>query len=153
METEPDWGAWSRDAVRLAQERNDSFIQRFGLHRCPYQWDFERAQIVFRSPKDEVVAEICVVGSTSVSAGTFLWAWANDAIPSHARMGLEAVREFGLANALDRLTTAEWAAGPRDGLEMAAVACRVLDGAGTWTEPGGDVTLFFVLRNLRTQGS
>jgi hypothetical protein len=71
-----DWGAWSRQAVRLMQERNADWQQRFGLSECPFQWDISTATIKFRRDTDEVIAAACVVGTTSVAEGTFLWGWA-----------------------------------------------------------------------------
>src|SRR5262245_54614303 len=131
------------------QERNDAWMREFGLGGCQYQWNLDNAQILFRSATAEVVADICVIGSVSETEGTFLWAWANEAIPHQARRGLETVREFGDSNVLELLTKPEWPGGRSDGLEMAAVAGRVLDAAGIWVAPTGDVTFFFALSNSR----
>ena len=131
------------------QERNRAWMEDYGLQGCQYVWTFDDAQLVFRPGSDEVVADICVLGSVSETEGTFLWAWANETIPEHARRGLERVREFGDRNELESLTKPVWPGGRSDGLEMAAVAGRVLDAAGVWVAPTGDATLFFALSNLR----
>jgi hypothetical protein len=131
------------------QERNDAWMREYGLQGCQYDWSLDNAQLVLRLDSDEVVADICVIGSVSEAEGTFLWAWANEAIPHQARRGLETVREFGENNALELLTKPEWPGGRSDGLEMAAVAGRVLDASGVWVAPTGDVTLFFALSNFR----
>src|SRR5262245_12651966 len=146
----PDWGAWSREAVRLMQERNAAWLRDHGLQQdAPYEWSLGDAQLVFGSTAGDVVADICVLGSVSRSEGTFLWAWANEAIPPQARRGLEQVRAFGESNRLALLTKPEWPGAVADGLEMAAVAARVLDAAGVWVAPTGDVTLFFALSRFR----
>jgi hypothetical protein len=131
------------------QERNDAWMRDHGLKGCQYDWSLDKARLVFRLDSDEVVADICVIGSVSEAEGTFLWAWANEAIPPQARRGLETVREFGDSNVLELLTKPEWPGGQPDGLEMAAVAGRVLDAAGVWVASIGDVTLFFALSNFR----
>jgi hypothetical protein len=131
------------------QERNDAWLRDYGLRGCKYDWTLDDAQLVFMSGSDEVIADICVLGSVSESEGTFLWAWANEAIPSHARRGLERVREFGERNALELLTKPKWPGGRPDGLEIAAVAARVLDASGVWAETAGDVTLLFALSCFR----
>src|SRR5215510_6997295 len=146
---ESDWSVWSREAVRLMRERNDAWLREYGLRGCRYDWTLDDAQLVFISGSDEVIADICVLGSVSESEGTFLWAWANEAIPSHARRGLEKVREFGERNALELLTEPKWLGSRPDGLEIAAVAARVLDASGVWAETAGDVTLFFALSCFR----
>ena len=149
-EPQPDWGAWSKEAVRLMQERNHAWMRDYSLQGCQYEWNLAEAQMVFRSASAEVVADICVLGSVSQSEGTFLWAWANKAIPLQARRGLEAVRAFGESNALELLTRPEWPGARSEGLEMAAVAGRVLDAAGVWTETAEDITLFFALSRFRS---
>jgi hypothetical protein len=148
-QAEPDWSAWSREAVRLMQERNRAWMENYGLRGCPYVWTFDDAQLVFSPDSNQVIADICVLGSVSEAEGTFLWAWASDTIPEHARRGLERVREFGDRNDLELLTKPVWPRGRCDGLEMAAVAGRVLDAAGVWVAPTGDVTLYFALSNFR----
>jgi hypothetical protein len=144
-----DWRAWSREAVRLMIERNAAFVRDHGLQDRPYHWDLDDAQLVFSADNDEVIADICVLGSLSSSEGTFLWAWANEAIPLQARRGLEGVREFGERNALELLSRPEWPSDAAGGLEVAAVSGRILDASGVWVAPTGDVTLFFALSNFR----
>jgi len=131
------------------QQRTNAWVRDYGLNGRRYHWSLDEAQMVFPSESDQVVADICVLGSLSVSEGTFLWAWANEAIPSQARRGLERVREFGEENALDRLAQPEWSADRADGLEMTAVAAKLLNAEGVWVAPTGDVTLFFALSNFR----
>src|SRR5262245_8444022 len=38
---EPDWSAWSREAVRLMQERNHAWIRDYGLQGCQYDWSLD----------------------------------------------------------------------------------------------------------------
>jgi hypothetical protein len=123
-----------------------------GLNGCPYQWSLEEAQIVFSCGGGTVAADLCVLGSVSECEGTFLWAWANAAIPPLARRGLDEVRAFGEANALELLSKPEWPGTRAQGLEMAAVAARLLDAAGVWAESAADVTLFFALFHFRRMG-
>lgn len=149
----PDWQAWSQEAVRLMQERNAAWIRRYSLEGCPYRWSLDEAQLVFRSESDEVMCDICVIGSVSRSEGTFCWAWANEAIPTCARHGLARVCEFGKAQALEPLIRPQWPGGRPEGLEMAAVAGRILGADGIWIEETGDMTLFFALSNFRRHQS
>jgi hypothetical protein len=135
------------------QERNGAWIRSYSLEGCPYQWSLDDAQLVFRSDSAEVVSDLCVIGSVSRSAGTFCWVWANEAIPSRAQHDLARVREFGMAQALGLLIRPQWPGGRPEGLEMAAVAGRILDADGIWIEETGDVTLFFALSNFRRRRS
>jgi hypothetical protein len=146
-----DWGEWSRQAVAAMQARNEAWITRFELRGDPYRWDLGTAELFFERAADRVVADICVVGTTSIAQGTFLWAWANDTIPAVAQQGLQLVRRFGEAHDLPLLVTPEWPGGRADGLEMLAVAGRVQDASGGFVDQEGDVTLFFTLRHFRVR--
>jgi hypothetical protein len=148
-QTMPDWSAWSQEAVRLMQERNDAWIRRYGLEGRRYQRSLDEAQLRFTSESDEVTCDICVIGSVSRSEGTFSWAWSNETIPSCARRGLASVRDFGETHALEFLISPQWPGSRPEGLEMAAVAGRVLDADGVWIAETGDLTLFFALSNFR----
>jgi hypothetical protein len=148
-----DWGAWSKQAVRLMQERNAVWQQRFGLvGGCPFHWDLGMATIEFRRSTDEVAASVCVVGTTSVSEKTFLWGWADKNIPPAALKHLEQVREFGAKHNLNLLTTPQFPGGRSEALEMAAVTGRVLDAEGVFTDSvDDDLTVFFVLSNFHVR--
>jgi hypothetical protein len=149
MQTLADWSAWSQEAVRLMQERNAAWIRSYSLAGCLYQWSLDEAQLVFRFETGKVACNICVIGSVCRSEGTFCWAWANEAIPSYARRGVARVREFGKTHMLELLIRPQWPGGAPEGLEMAAVAGRILNADGIWIEETGDITLFFALSNFR----
>ena len=151
MSAPTDWSAWSREAVALMQARNDAWIARFALSGAPYTWNLNEATLRFQRPIGAVVAELCCVGSASTSAGTFLWAWANDAVPKGAWQRLHTVVGFGHAHDLDLLTTPEWSGGRAEGLEMLAVAGRILDAHGTFVDTHDDVTMFFLLFGFKEQ--
>src|SRR5438067_2465532 len=89
--------------------------------------------------------------SVSACEKTFLWAWANEAIPLGAQDRLLDVRAFGATHGLDLLTTAEWPAERAEGLEMLAVAGRVPDADGVFVDSVSDLTLFLVLHRFRAQ--
>ena len=144
-----DWSAWSREAVALMQARNDAWVERFGLSGAPYTWNLHEATIRFQRPMGAVIAELCYVGSVTASEGTFRWAWANDGVPKQAWERLHTVVGFGRANDLDLLTTPEWNAGRADGLEMVAVAGRILDADGTFVDTHRDLTTFFLLFDFK----
>ena len=146
-----DWTTWSREARQLMQQRNDAFVAAHALTDAHYRWNLQRACIGFMLATDAVVADIIVVGSVSEQAGTFLWGWANDAVPDAATARLAEVRSFGVENDLHRLSTPEWVGGVPDGLEMLAVAGRLLDAEAVWIERDGDRTIFFTLHNVRRE--
>ncbi|HKY26946.1 MAG TPA: hypothetical protein VJM12_03285 [Pyrinomonadaceae bacterium] len=147
---EQDWGAWSQEAVRLMETRNRASREKFDLDGRPYRWNLDHAQIAFLFPDHAVVADLCDVGSVSKCEGTFLWAWANEAVGDRAKARLHEVRAFGEKHDLGLLTTAEWQGGRSEGLEMLAIAGRLLDADGVWIDDvQGGLTLFFTLHRFR----
>ena len=132
MEPTTDWAEWSRESVHMMQARNAVFVSTFGLEAAPYRWDLDSALLTFRLGECDVVADLCLVGTTSQAEGTFLWAWANETIPACAVRGLEEVRVFGVTHGLGLLTEPEWAGGRADALEVMAIAGRLLDAAGVF---------------------
>jgi len=131
--------------------RNQQWVSRFGLERAPFRWDLATAELSFERDADHVVADLCLVGTASEMAGTFLWAWANDAIPAGAKLGLDAVRSFGTTHDLPLLTTPEWPGGRAEGLEMLAIAGRVQDATGGLVDRAEEVLLFFTLHRFRVR--
>jgi hypothetical protein len=144
-----DWGAWSREAVALMNARNEEWNARFGLARAPYRWDLERGRIRFDRAGDRVVADLCLIGTASMSEGTFQWAWADPTVPGIATAGLDLVRRFGEEHDLSLLITPEWPGGRSEALEMLAVAGRIQDAEGAFVDQTDDLTLCFTLRNFR----
>ena len=146
-----DWAEWSRQAVAAMQARNEAWIARFNLARAPYRWDLVTAELRFERETDQVVADLCVVGTVSELEGTFLWAWDNDAIPVTAKRGLDVVRTFGATHDLPLLITPEWPGGRADGLEMLAIAGRIQDASGAFVDQEGALLLFFTLHQFRVR--
>ena len=145
-----DWNAWSREAVKAMQERNAQWQREYGLEGAPpAQWDLDSATMTLAGALGPVLATICLVGTTSDSEGSFLWSWANAAIPRQHGEALAAVHEFGRDNQLALLTTPRIQGGRPEATECLCIAGRLQRAVGTFIEQRGDVTLFFTLLHLQ----
>ena len=133
----------------MMQARNLRWLERFTLKGAPFFWDLETARIAFDGPSGRVLADMCVVGTASKVDESFLWSWANEAIPDHAKSGIHKVREFGDQNDLALLTTAELPGDRSQGLEAVAIAGRLLNAEGVLIDEQGEIILFFALSNFR----
>ncbi len=105
----------------------------------PYRWDLDVGVITV----GDVTFRLVTVGT--VSGDSFLWAWANDAIPTAAKRGLERVREFGNENNLSLLADECAAGGLLQAKECLAIAGRVLDAQGVWIDRTDAGFILFVL--------
>ncbi len=153
MSTAPqatDWNAWSREAVEAMVAGNARWQSEFGLQGSPkYHWDLESATLTFEGTLGQVLATVCLVGTTSASEGSFVWSWANQAIPRQHGAALEVVHDFGRENQLALLTTPRIQGGRPEATECLCIAGRLQRAVGTFIDQQGDVTLYFTLLHLR----
>ena len=148
MRLDPRWQAWSDEARALMDQRNDGWQQDYNLLDAPYGWTLQPPELVFDRDVDEVVAELCFVGSYAPTEGDFLWAWGNTTIDRDVRAGLEVVRRFGAAHGWSLLTEPRVAAGQEIVELLAAIAGRVQDAIGTFVDVSGDMVLAFTIQRL-----
>lgn len=148
--TATDWAAWSREAVETMMQRNAEWPRQFGLQGSPaYRWDLDSATLVFEGPLHKVVATVCLAGTTSDSEGSFLWSWANEAIPRQHGQALEVVHDFGREHHLALLTTPRIQGGRPEATECLCIAARLQRALGTFVDKQGDVTLYFTILHLQ----
>lgn len=147
-----DWSAWSREAVEIMVARNAEWPGQFGLPPNPaYRWDLDRATLIFDAPLHKVLATVCLVGTTSESERSFLWSWANEAIPAQHGQALEAVHDFGREHQLALLTTPRIQGGRPEATECLCIAGRLQRALGTFIDTQGDVSLYFTILHLQVQ--
>jgi hypothetical protein len=135
-----DWAAWSRESASLMAARTDELLAH---HRIEiggdYRWDLDAATMVIAGTPFRLVT----VGT--VAGDSFLWAWANDAIPASAKIGIDKVRQFGVENDLGLLSEPCARGGLSQGKECLAIAGRVLDARGMWIDQTDAGFILFVL--------
>jgi hypothetical protein len=124
-----DWGRWSKDCASIMQSRTDELLRRHGIAaNAAYRWDLETGAMQI----GDVTIRIVTVGT--VSGGSFLWSWANEAIPAAAKAGIDRVRSFGLEHGLSLLSEPCASGGLSQAKECVAIAGRILDASGIWID-------------------
>lgn len=145
-----DWAAWSREAVETMMALNAEWPRQFGLLEAPRcQWNLDTATMVLSAPLHQVVATVCLVGTSSEKDGSFVWSWANEAIPAQHGQALEVVHDFGRENQLALLTTPRIQGARPEATECLCIAGRLQRAVGTFVDQQGDVTLYFTLLHLQ----
>ncbi|WP_027014877.1 DUF6882 domain-containing protein [Comamonas composti] len=145
-----DWTQWSREAVESMMQKNSQWPAEFGLLGSPgCRWDLDSATLTLEGGLHDVVATVCLVGTTSESQGSFLWSWANDAIPAQHGQALQVVRDFGEKHGLGLLTTPQVAGARPEATECLCIAGRLQHALGTFVDQQSDVTLYFTLLHLQ----
>ena len=114
-----------RKAVAYMRRRNEEAWGIWSLGDLPrFDWDQERGQLTFSGEgRDPIVADIQFVGSWSETAGTWMWAWANDSVLEPMKREVQEVREFGRSNDLEELTDPVWEAPIEAAWDMTALGC------------------------------
>ena len=147
----PDWYPdWRHNAVHRLQKMNAMLNATFRLDAWPrFDYDVDAGTLIFSdngTPK--VIAEIQIIGTTSVNAGNWLWAWANSDWPANQVADATLVRAFGEKHGICELThdTIEGENLNALGWELTAVAALVTDAVGAYRPPreeGGGLYLSY----------
>jgi hypothetical protein len=132
--TREEFNQFRHEAVHALTALNQSCDKQFQIPSWPH-WDYEleRGTLTFSGdgvPK--VVASIQVVGTTSKTSGTWLWAWANENLPAKVTHAVKTVRAFGEAENLRELTETSLDDDEYLGWEMTAIAARILKAKGAY---------------------
>ena len=111
------WEPFIDIAMEYLKRQQDRMKVEFQLGSWPrYDFDQEAGTLTFSSNGlIGVVADIHIVGSTSKSGGTWLWAWNNPSILDSVKHCMTDVREYGEVHGLEKLTTAKWPGDEHDG--------------------------------------
>ena len=137
-----DWGAWSKEAARLMAARTRELLARHAIPTgSTYHWDLDAGAFVTGGATFGLVT----IGTTA--SDSFLWSWANDAIPASGKVEIHRVRQFGLENDLGLLAEPCAPGGLAQGQECLAIAARVLDAQGIWIDQTADGFIFFALHD------
>jgi hypothetical protein len=148
-----NWSEWSTESVRLMQDRNAAWVKEFRLENATYRWDIDTATLILEKNEVAVAATICLVGTTSEAANSFLWSWGNSDIPTQHKDALEVVRQFGGKNDLSLLVTPDIPGGRPEALECMCIAARIQKALGTFTDQVGDVGVYFTILHFQPIGS
>lgn len=138
-EPKPDWNVWLRESAAMMTTRSRELMDRHGLKGAKYTWDLDSGTFTSGGTK----LALCVVGT--VENGTFMWSWANGAIPPAAKQGIERVRDFGLIQDIPLLCEPAASGGLGVGKLCLAVSGRILDAASVWMDEVEQGYILFVL--------
>ncbi|MET3581682.1 hypothetical protein ABID19_004735 [Mesorhizobium robiniae] len=149
--THPDWYLdWRDEAFHQLQMKNARLQDDFRLASwARYDCDFEAGKLLFSGQGVvKVVAEIQIAGSTSATAGNWLWAWANSNWPRELVRDGQLARSFGEKHGIDELAQAYVKDDDLNGLgwELTSAMVRICDSCGAYRPPrdeGGGVYLIF----------
>jgi hypothetical protein len=137
--------------IHAGMDKNDAFTRHYGDH-AHWDWDDSSSTLTFSDPNLPTVRVHCsVVGSTE--GNSWQWSWANKNTPPHAKLDMDKVREFGVENGYDKLTTPFLEADDYTGWEMTAVAEHVLNALGAYRFATDKGYCYLIYRKIEEIGS
>lgn len=132
--------------VHELMDKNEQFFNRYGRHKR-WDWDNEAVTLTFSDPAlPTICVDVTMAGT--VEGNSWEWSWANTNIPSHSKLDMEKIREFGQANGYDKLTTAFLEADEFTGWEMTAVAAHLLGAPGAYRFPTENGYCYLIYRRI-----
>jgi len=129
---------------------NEECEETFRISSWP-RWDYElEAGILTFSENGvpKVIASIQVVGTTSISGGTWMWAWANENLPVKVTEAIRKVQAFGEAENLSELMQECLPDDEYIGWEMSAIAARILHSKGAYRCPDDNGFVYVVYSSI-----
>lgn len=114
-----------------------------------YDYDLDRGTLTFsQDGVPRVVASILVVGTTSGSAGNWLWSWANGYIPEQVSEPVKKVRDFGIAENIMELADSYVPDDEHIGWELTAMAARIMNAKGAYRCPRNNGFIYLMMMDL-----
>jgi hypothetical protein len=138
------------NAVHDLMRLNKKCEEEFRIDAWP-RWDYDLSLGTLTFSEDgvpKVRASIHVVGTTSRSAGTWMWGWANKNLPTNVTKAGNRVRQFGDFERISQLTQAVLQDDEYLGWAMTAVSAKILEAKGAYRCPDDDGFLYFVYSSI-----
>ena len=138
------------ESVHELMRLNELCEQEFHISSWP-RWDYDLDFGTLTFSQDgvpRVVASIQVVGTTSISGGTWLWAWANQSLPANVTQAMSKVLAFGKAEDITELIESEREDDEYIGWAMTAVAANGLKAKGAYRCPGDNGFVYVVYSSI-----
>lgn len=111
--------------------------------------DLERGIITFTNPQGWIItAPVQVVGTYSLSDGTFLWGWDHPSVPEPASQAARQVRAFGEQYSTDLLTTRLVEATEGEAWVWTALANHLWQGQGAYRAQTGSALVFMTFGRI-----
>lgn len=151
--TDPDWyPAWRAEALDELSAKCEAMARDFRIAEWDrYDYDFDAGTLTFSlgdTPK--VQAEVQIVGTASLAAGSWMWAWANETAPDALVEDALAAQRFGQENGIEelRVPVVESDDLIALGWALTAATARLSGALGAYCSGEADMPIFTVIRDI-----
>lgn len=132
-----------------AMAKQEMAIERWSLGSAG-RWnaDLEQGTISFTFADHVVTGEVQVIGSYALTAGTWLWGWANQSIPEPVTRAAQSVPALAAREGLGILGEPQLSMPAEMADDFAMIAVKAADLDGWYRGPTSDKYLYLGFRNL-----
>lgn len=130
-------------ATEELKAKTAAHVGMWQADKASWSVDLDAGQIEFRNPKGLVItAPVQFIGTFLTTDNTFLWGWDHPSAPEPLRNDAKRVREFGVTQGLEALTTRKIETSEADCWQFTALAAHLAGANGAFRAPGGKVFAF-----------
>jgi hypothetical protein len=132
-----------REGSDLIEQVGKAHHERWGLGTAD-SWGVDQTTGIIRwtFPEKTVHAPVQILGSFNATAGSWLWAWANESVLPDLCTDSERVRAWADANGHTELAQPKVEADAQSAASMAVIGFRVTEATGFYRGPGPTITTF-----------
>jgi len=141
--TGPDLGVMLLEGQEMIEQVGSAHAKRWGLGSAT-NWglDQQTGLLTWTFPDKAATAPAQILGSHNATAGSWLWAWANEGLLPGMRTDADRVRSWAEANGASSLCQAKLLCDAATAATMCAIAFRVTAATGFYRADAGASTLF-----------
>jgi hypothetical protein len=139
----PDLSELLLEGQDMIDQLGDAHATRWGLGSAD-SWGLDQKTgiLTWTFPHKTVTAPAQILGTHNQSAGSWLWAWANEGLLQRLRTDSERVKVWSEANQAQGLLSPKLDCDAETAATMAAIAFRITEATGFYRATAGASTLF-----------
>jgi hypothetical protein len=148
--TAEEFSQFRHESIHSLKRLNEANEREFRISSWPrYDYDFDSGTLSFSQDGiTKVLASILVVGTTSQTAGNWLWSWANAHLPDNVSESVKKVRDFGASESIAELAEPYLADDEYLGWAMTAVAAKIMEAKGAYRCPANNGYIYMIFRDI-----
>lgn len=149
--TSQQFEALAQESLAWLEERQEQLQADFDMGKHErFDLNPQTGELIFSDAGEpKVIAKIQFVGSLSANSGTWLWSWANESMPAHAKQDILKVKEWGEQQGAFPLTNRGFEADDEMCFSLAAICAKLLDAKGVYRAPGPNTYAYLLMTEVR----
>lgn len=139
----PDYATLLAQSLAELRLKTDAHDGTWQLGECSWNVDQSAGTIIFTRPDGMMITcPVQIIGTYNTLDGTWLWAWDHPSVVPALQDHAWAVRAYGEAQGIERLTTRKFICSETEAWELTALSCKLCEAQGAYRGPAGTALVF-----------